>query len=248
MSLKFDGIASRLPRICRSRSPAPAIQSPMKLIEHTREYLVGYALIAGSLVLTAIAAVQFGHREPLQVSGLREGAFTDSLEATSIHLSESGTAVVAISDYLCPSCSVLARNLRSLDAKHPGRLSVSVHHFIVSGDSMSVTAAVAVECAARVGVSSSVDLRLYSAVDRGPLTDSIVRELLVGSTPTSEQAEVASCFDTRAPKDRVESDSRRARELGLLGTPALVVRGRLYYGALSTDSLESLLLAPEGKP
>jgi protein-disulfide isomerase len=162
-----------------------------------------------------------------------------SAGATPIYMGESAETLLVFSDYQCPGCRILEASLDSLWTDTGGHISVKIRHYPLNIHPLAVPAAVAVECAAKYGAAPSLHAKLFANADSlgFPRIDS----LLQSAVGASNAHEARTCFESSATQERVEFDLKIARDLKLAGTPALITRGRVYYGGLGVDSLRSLL-------
>jgi protein-disulfide isomerase len=88
-------------------------------------------------------------------------------------------------------------------------------------------------CAGEQGKFWPYHDRIFS--DDKPTTESVAAELgLVGPT-------FQSCLTSQAAHDAVRKDAQEAKRLGIEGTPAFLVNGRLVNGFLSYDDFKSLI-------
>lgn len=210
------------------------------------DLLVGIAAlaaltIAGMLVRTERTARDSGaertqRRDIGDVPGLLNGGhFIGDGQASDV--------LVAFSDFQCPFCQRLDFSLRELQARRPGLVSIRYRHFPLAGHTEAFAAAVASECASEAGRFTAYTRVLFEKQDS------------IGQISWSEFAVRAGVSDTIAfgrcrgqpePAEAVRRDIAVGRSLGLEGTPAIIVRGRLIVGAVSTDTLEAFLLAARG--
>ena len=159
--------------------------------------------------------------------------------STPLRVANRGPTIVVFTDYQCPACRALDRRLDSLWRSTAGAFGESLRHFPVRDDSVSPAAAAAGECAHEAGSLPELNRLLY--LEEAPLTTVRVRELLAEATIPEKRAMTTACLDSGQKRNRVAHDLALARELKLVGTPAFIAHGRIYYGAYSMDSLRSIL-------
>lgn len=133
--------------------------------------------------------------------------------------------VVEFLDYQCPYCSAIHPAMQDLVASRQGHLLVVIRHFpLVNKHRNAMTAALVSECAAR-----QLPFRLMHGV-------LLLNHDSVGTKPWTWFAEKAGIVDTvlfsrcltdDAVRTKVTDDRALAIELGLAGTPSLVVNGLL---------------------
>lgn len=157
--------------------------------------------------------------------------------ATLMYTGPSADTLLVFSDYQCPGCRILEASLDSLWKSGSPNLAVAFRHFPLDIHPLARVAATAVECAARTGNGRTLHHRLFQEADG--LTSAKLLSLLESVSPGS-----TTCVLDDSTGGRVDGDLALARSLNLGGTPALVWRGRLYYGGLHVDSLRALMKSP----
>ncbi|HEX7239027.1 MAG TPA: thioredoxin domain-containing protein [Longimicrobiaceae bacterium] len=144
--------------------------------------------------------------------------------------------VVAFSDFQCPFCGVLAKNLAELRRKHPGDVAVVFRHYPLGNHPHAVAAARASDCAAEQGRFEAFHDSVFFRQDS------------IGNVPWTRFAALAEVPDTAAfarcaaapgPVATVARDTVAARGLEVSGTPTLLLNDMRYVGALPLDSLEA---------
>jgi protein-disulfide isomerase len=147
--------------------------------------------------------------------------------------------IVEFADYQCPSCRQLEATLSAMRAKAPGAFRVRFRHFpLTSLHSEALNAASASECAAVQNKFEAVHTALFNL----PETK--------GGWPFAAIAHQAGVADTAAFM-RCMADSETAaaiardvsigKQIGVNGTPAMVIGGRLYHGTMSESRIDSLV-------
>jgi protein-disulfide isomerase len=147
--------------------------------------------------------------------------------------------LVEFADFRCGYCARLQPVLAGLLEEYPEQVRLAfVHMPVVSRD--SGPAAVAAEAARRQGAFWGMHDALF-ALQGAPLREADVR---IAALELGLDVERFAA-DLRDPLllDRVRADLAHVRRLGIDGTPALLVNGRLYVGLLSRDELQRLVEA-----
>lgn len=150
--------------------------------------------------------------------------------------------IVAFSDFQCPACRALATSIRALRAQFPEAIRFVYRHYPLPNHSHATTAAHASECAARQGAFLAFHDALFAEQE------------VIGYVPWRYFATVADLRDLdqfsacmRAePSERVTRDREAGEELGVDGTPTLVLNGRRIGGAPPYPALEELVRAELG--
>jgi len=159
--------------------------------------------------------------------------------------------VIYFDDYVCDDCAKF--NTEAIEplraewlAKGRARLTV----VDVAWKRGSVAGAAAAWCAAEQGKYWPMHEALFKrqevwkrAVDIPAKLAEYARELGLDS------ARYAACASKKAHRERLDAAEDATRALGVRGTPAFVVNGRLFYGSQQWPWVEQVLLAYErGEP
>ena len=200
------------------------------------------------LILAASAATTTGLvvKRELQMGPTRAAPTITSIDswrrlsAATIDSDESRVPVtlVAFVDYQCPFCKGFAESIRLLRAKYGDSVSVVVRHFpLESIHPHAFDAALAAECARNVGRFEAMERALYQNQDS------------IGKNDWSKFAEAAeiddtfqleSCVRDSVTVSRVRNDIALANELGVRGTPTVLVNEFLIPWAPAFRTLDSL--------
>lgn len=145
-------------------------------------------------------------------------------------------SIVEFSDFQCSFCAEAQQALHKVRRQHPHLVAVVYRHFPLEEiHPHARKAAIASECAAAQGRFESFHDALFDHQDS------------IGQVPWEDfarRADIRSveaftrCLVSKRFESRVEQDASAARSLGLMGTPAIIVNGRLLTGAPSAGELE----------
>lgn len=131
--------------------------------------------------------------------------------------------VVEFADFECPYCSIAANNLNQLKERFKGKsVSFSFRHFPLSFHPNAKRAAEFTQCAQAQGKFWQLHDKIFAnakAMDEASLRK-YAKE--VGLVETDFDA----CLKSGTASQQVESDMKRAQELGVNGTPTFFVNGR----------------------
>ncbi len=136
-------------------------------------------------------------------------------------------SLVIFSDYYCRHCRSALFQLRVLRTQFPNELNIRWRSYPVLG-SESVSAAVAAVCARRAGKFDLMHERLFAEggeLGQRPWTQ-LALEVGVGDT-----ARFSGCLRDDSALEEVRRDLADARELSILGTPAVLLDSLLFTGA-----------------
>lgn len=153
-------------------------------------------------------------------------------------------SVVVFSDYQCPSCARLHWVLERFTAQYPGDVRVVMRHLpLRSIHPHAAAAAEAAECAAAQGQFAGFSSAAYTGQAAIGSQSWTIFAIAAGVRDTTA---FASCVDHRTYRAAVERDETVAQELGLRGTPAVIVNGQLYSGAPPISFFEGQLRKARG--
>jgi protein-disulfide isomerase len=139
-------------------------------------------------------------------------------------------------DFECPFCSVAARQIHELRAKHPGAISVTFRHLLIPGHTHSPLAALAAECAGDQGAFERYYELLFQHYSK--LTERTVRAL-AKEAGVARMSDFDTCIANNRYASRIDADTLAARMAGLGGTPSWIVGDSIYGGILANSQLEA---------
>ena len=142
------------------------------------------------------------------------------------------------SDFECPFCQKVMPAVRTTLARYPQTVAVVYRHLPLTGlHSHAYGAAQAAVCAEREGAfwpfadALFADQRSLGA----PLYQATAAKL--GLDPQR----FAACLKGSDTRAAIDADIAAAEELGISGTPALIVNGRLVQGAVPADTIAKMV-------
>lgn len=207
-------------------------------------------LIVCAVAVTLLVArreLRDGPRPASTVSiGGRKAELSDwhrfASEGHRVGPSDAPLAIVLFTDFECPSCRVLASQLRVLQAEFPGGVQVITRHYPGEGHPHAEAAALAAECAADQDRFQEFHDALF---DNQSLLGSTSWQVLARLAGVPDLDSFGSCLED-ADSSRLMDDIEAGRELGVQGTPTLILNGVLWLGAPGLDTLRTL--ATTGRP
>jgi protein-disulfide isomerase len=193
-------------------------------IQKTLLYLVAATIGVGVVV----SATSSGMSD--QTSTLSESINRDLAGSGSrIGPANARVQIVEFSDFQCPFCRRLDATLRSLMQEHPGQIAVAFHYFPLERiHPQALAAAVAAECANRLGMFASMNAALFDA------QDSLSHLRWVTFAQRAGVADTVAfdrCLRDRAASETVRADIARGEALMVRSTPTVFVNGRRFNGA-----------------
>lgn len=153
----------------------------------------------------------------------------------------AGVKVVVFADFTCVHCATLHLTLDSLTARFPDQVVVVFKHFPISR--LGYQLALASECLADKGAFKAFYDAAFSLRRSGITQDDVtpIWERITSRAGFNPTPAIRQCVDGEEKKARVESDVSDARRIQLAGTPALLVNGTLYRGAVPLPSLVAVV-------
>ena len=161
-----------------------------------------------------------------------------ALCGTLFAASGGGVPVASFSDYYCPYCRVLTRELSA--RAQAGRITVTWHELPLLGETSEIAARAAL-AADMQGAYPEIHARLMRS--RVVATDAYLRDLAgaAGLDPGRFIRDARSA----AVQRRIDQARGLAARFGFFGTPALVIGRTAVLGAVSTDTLDRLIADEE---
>mgnify|MGYP005841572225 CR=1 FL=1 len=189
---------------------------------------------------SGIGAAFVGLNPPVSDAGARR-ARADALRADpcpALFGNEKHVGVVPIayfSEFRCPYCRALERDLDKLLADDPGSFRIVQHEFPIFGPSSELAARASV-AAARQGMQQELRRRFM----RTPLVAEEASVLRVATDLGLDTDRLT--YDMASPEVQAELDTTRALAdvFGFIGTPGLVIGHTVLNGAISYAVLRQI--------
>jgi protein-disulfide isomerase len=143
--------------------------------------------------------------------------------------------IVEFSDFQCPYCADVQKDLDRLRAEYPDKVAIVYRHLpLTSIHPHAFMAALAAECAGAQGKFESFHDLLFGQ------QDSIGRvpwDELAAAAGIPNVGEFQECLGKRRFKGRIGRDLAAADEAGVRATPTFIFNGRVVSGANAVDHL-----------
>lgn len=186
----------------------------------TRRLTLTTGIALMSLSLLYLGASTYRARVPLRVENVGE------LHAPTLGQNDAAVDMLVFTDYRCPHCMVFERDvmpeLETLVAD--GSLRLTLVPVAMLGEDSALVAASAL-CAARQGEAAFT--RLHKPLFDLPGVNQQALVELAARYQVRPQP-LRECLEEGKAAGEVDENTRRARELGLRGTPTVVVEGKAY--------------------
>jgi protein-disulfide isomerase len=177
-------------------------------------------IVLATLSLLYLGGSAYRARAPFKVDTL------GNLHAPTLGQADAPESMVVFTDYRCPHCRAFEEQVMPNIEKlvDSGALSLTVVPIGMLGEDSELTAASAL-CAARQGEAAFS--ALHKALFELP---GVNRDVLVELTGRQglESQQLRGCLEKGATAQEVEQNIQRAKEIGIRGTPTVVVQGRAY--------------------
>jgi protein-disulfide isomerase len=135
--------------------------------------------------------------------------------------------VVVFSDYQCPVCLRIDRQLKMLGKKHPSDLRVVWRHFPLAIHPFARGAAIAAECAGKQNGFVPFHEALF---DHAGALGTLSFTKLAGSAGLTDTVLFSRCVRDSSVVNVVDRDIAAGNELGVFGTPTVLVNDEEYVG------------------
>jgi len=145
--------------------------------------------------------------------------------------------IVEFSDFQCPYCLRAHSTVIQILSTYGDRVHFVYRHFPVPGHPNARPAAEAAACANDQGKFWPYHDRLFANPTR--LTDADLKRH--AAEVGLDAAKFDACFDSHKFKSVVDTDIREANELGVTGTPAFFINGRLLSGAQPFEAFSKII-------
>lgn len=147
-------------------------------------------------------------------------------------------------DFECPFCRRLDSVLRVFDSANPGKLALSVIHFPLPMHANARKAAIAFECAARLGHAREMSAGLFEARN----LSTVDYDSLSQAKGLSNFSAFSSCIaDSSRVMDKINSGFALANQLELRSTPTVVVDGALIDPATPSAVIRAIEKSLDGR-
>lgn len=150
---------------------------------------------------------------------------------------DAPVTLIEFSDFECPYCAQFADTLKRVRTEYRGRIRFAYRHLPLPMHPNAKKAAEVVTCAARQERFWPMHDKLFESLKRVQVGDwdAMAREAGVNVDA------LTSCLESPDASEAWIADQRVAESLGITGTPALFVNGRLFTGAVPYDALSEAI-------
>ena len=208
--------------------------------------VVAAVLVVCALTMTAATLLNYRDRSRVDIpdaSGPTPTPVEEAVKYSAVghtrgnHLAP--VTIVVFSDFECPYCGAFASNtIPHLDSVFGDSIQIVFRHMPLPGHRLAYPVARAAECAGSQGRFWAFHDTVFRHQDSLGIL-SLSQFAVRAGVPRIGQFE--ECIAVSRPVEAVERDLEASRELGLKGTPSLLVGRMLLQGVPPTDVLDSLV-------
>lgn len=159
---------------------------------------------------------------------------------------DAKVTLVEYSDFECPFCKRHLPAVKQILQKYPKDVRLVYRHYPLSFHPTAEPAAIASECAAKVGGNDAFWKMHDKMFDRNTeLTNDNLKAM--AKEVGLKEADFNKCFDNKETLNLVNEDVASGNDSGVEGTPATFVNGKLVSGAVPFATLEAEVVAAGAK-
>lgn len=201
------------------------------------------ATVSVSIAVICLAAMFFLRQNaikippppPAEASALPLASWETLVDGHRIGPRDAEVVVLEWGDHTCSVCRWFQTQMEAVLSKRPDDVAYVYRHFPTRTQAHSVSAAIALECAAREeGVFWEMHRRLRGSQEW--TTGSLLR--VASESGLKDPIRFRRCWLEDGPWEELWDDSRLAAEHGATGTPTVVINGILLHAP--PDSVELL--------
>jgi len=157
---------------------------------------------------------------------------------------DAKVTIVEYSDFQCPFCSRGYETLEKQVLKEYGtKVRFVYKHFPLNFHPWAQPGAVAVECAAEQDPAAYWELYTYYFEHQKEINPQNIKDKskeVLGKTKV-DIAKWEACYDGNKTLARVQADMAEGQSVGVSGTPAFIINGRLVSGAQPFQSFKAVI-------
>ncbi len=197
----------------------------------TATLMLGAIIIGGLSMGKATVQPSGRNPEPRQISGWEEL----QSEGNVIGPESAPVRIVEFSSFQCTFCADIHPHLAELRARHAGNVAVVYRHLVIESlQPQAFHAALASECAGAQGRFEAYHDVLF---EHQAVLDERTWERFAELADVADVNELRRCMAQQQFRDRVERDVNAAKQIGIRGTPTMIVAGRVFAGMSSIPQL-----------
>jgi protein-disulfide isomerase len=143
--------------------------------------------------------------------------------------------IVEWSDFQCPFCARMTTALQDARRRHPSAITIIYRYLPLPIHPAAYPAALAGTCADEQGRFEAMHDELFA---RQAELGKTPWQTLAASAGVSDTVKFDSCMSSKRHAASIEHDLDVADSLNINATPALIINGKLYIGAIPPKQLD----------
>ena len=202
--------------------------------------LVGCALATtGVVIYREFIAPPTSHGEQAE----QRAVFVDSwrsllAQGAQVGPTEAPVHIIEFSDYECPFCANFHKTLKVLRDRYPKEVAITYIHFPLPTHRFAEPAVRVAECAGEQGRFEAVHDRLFN--QQNQLGIKPWREFAIESG-VPDSAAFDLCIRSVVPLQRVTQGRQSADQLGIRGTPTVIMNGWKLSHPPDVEELDAMV-------
>lgn len=149
--------------------------------------------------------------------------------------SQAQVTIVEFSDFQCPFCRELTKNLKSIRQKYPKDVAIVFRNFPLRQHPFALAAARAADCAAHQGKFEAFHDELFSAQH---LIGTQTWKAFAFDAGVPDSTQFRHCIQDSLQVSAIDRDTAAADRLGVTGTPTILVNQYRLSGVASVVQLD----------
>jgi len=199
---------------------------------------------AGTAQVTPTPEVAAGQPTPviLGAEGIAKIAETGQVLGEE----KAKVTIVEFSDFQCPYCArYTTETFPQIEKDYikTGKVRYIFHNYPLTFHQYAQKAAEAAECAGNQGKFWEMHDKMFEIQEKLTVADLKAYATSLGLN----SSEFASCLDSGTLKDKVQADLDLGQSVGVEGTPAFFINGKLVAGAMPYENFQSMIEEELGK-
>ena len=157
---------------------------------------------------------------------------------------DAKVTIVEYSDFQCPFCSRGYQTMETQVLKEYGdKVKFVYKNFPLPMHPWAESAAVAAECARQQKPEAYWKLYDFYFQNQKDITPQNVKDKSLEALKDSgiDAAKFTDCFDNKKTLDQVKAQQAEGQSVGVTGTPAFIINGRLVSGAQPYDNFKTII-------
>ena len=150
---------------------------------------------------------------------------------------DAKVTIVEFSDFECPFCSKAEDSVSTVMEKYAGKVRLVFRHFPLSFHPNAPKAAEAAACANDQGKFWEMHKQLFANQKALSVDELKQHAVAIGL----EKGKFDECLDSGKNKGLVEADTKAGSDVGVSGTPAFFINGKLLSGAQPASEFEKVI-------